>query len=513
MAENKILIIDFGSQYTQLIARRVRELGVLSMVVSLEDFPNYPDRDQLLGVILSGGPDSVYHSKHHVKHILELNIPVLGICYGMHILVKSLGGRVSKSDIREYGKAGVDIDTTSVLFKGVKQKQIGKYIDVWMSHGDSVTDMPAGMKVIAHNDSTPVVAFEAVTRIFGLQFHPEVTHTDQGRKIISNFLFHVCGAKKSWTVKRIEQDLINDIRNTVGDKKVILGLSGGVDSSVSAVLIHRAIGAQLKCVFVDTGLLRLNEKEDVENLFVKNLNIKVDFVNARRKFFDALANQDDPERKRKIVGRCFVEVFQHHIRKNANYDFLAQGTIYPDVIESAVNSQSKTIKSHHNVGGLPKDLKFKLLEPLRILFKDEVRRLGTSMGIPRSIIQRHPFPGPGLGVRILGEVNRKNASILQKADHVFINELVKSGQYDMVSQAFCVLLPVKSVGVMGDKRTYENVICVRSVNTIDFMTAKISKFKFEFLEKVANRIVNEVDGVNRVAYDITSKPPATIEWE
>ena len=509
MAENKILIIDFGSQYTQLIARRVRELGVLSMVVSLEDFPNYPDRDQLLGVILSGGPDSVYHSKHHVKHILELNIPVLGICYGMHILVKSLGGRVSKSDIREYGKAGVDIDATSVLFKGVKKPQI----NVWMSHGDSVTDVPAGMKVIAHNDSTPVVAFELVTRIFGLQFHPEVTHTDQGRKIISNFLFQVCGAKKSWTIKRIEQDLINDIRNTVGDKKVILGLSGGVDSSVSAVLIHRAIGPQLKCVFVDTGLLRLNEKEDVENLFVKNLNIKVDFVNARRKFFDALANQDDPERKRKIVGRCFVEVFQHHIRKNANYDFLAQGTIYPDVIESAVNSKSKTIKSHHNVGGLPKDLKFKLLEPLRILFKDEVRRLGTSMGIPRSIIQRHPFPGPGLGVRILGEVNRKNASILQKADHVFIDELVKSGQYDMVSQAFCVLLPVKSVGVMGDKRTYENVICVRSVNTIDFMTAKISKFKFEFLEKVANRIVNEVDGVNRVAYDITSKPPATIEWE
>jgi GMP synthase (glutamine-hydrolysing) len=509
LAENKILIIDFGSQYTQLIARRVRELGVLSMVVSLEDFPNYPDRDQLLGVILSGGPDSVYDSQHHVKHILELNIPVLGICYGMHILVKSLGGRVSKSDIREYGKAGVDIDATSVLFKGVKKPQI----DVWMSHGDSVTDVPAGMKVIAHNDSTPVVAFELVTRIFGLQFHPEVTHTDQGRKIISNFLFQVCGAKKSWTIKRIEQDLINDIRNTVGDKKVILGLSGGVDSSVSAVLIHRAIGAQLKCVFVDTGLLRLNEKEDVENLFVKNLNIKVDFVNARRKFFDALANQDDPERKRKIVGRCFVEVFQHHIRKNANYDFLAQGTIYPDVIESAVNSKSKTIKSHHNVGGLPKDLKFKLLEPLRILFKDEVRRLGTSMGIPRSIIQRHPFPGPGLGVRILGEVNRKNASILQKADHVFIDELVKSGQYDMVSQAFCVLLPVKSVGVMGDKRTYENVICVRSVNTIDFMTAKISKFKFEFLEKVANRIVNEVDGVNRVAYDITSKPPATIEWE
>ena len=509
MAENKILIIDFGSQYTQLIARRVRELGVLSMVVSLEDFPNYPDRDQLLGVILSGGPDSVYDSKHHVKDILELNIPVLGICYGMHILVKSLGGRVSKSDIREYGKAGVDIDATSVLFKGVKKPQI----NVWMSHGDSVTDVPAGMKVIAHNDSTPVVAFELVTRIFGLQFHPEVTHTDQGRKIISNFLFQVCGAKKSWTIKRIEQDLINDIRNTVGDKKVILGLSGGVDSSVSAVLIHRAIGAQLKCVFVDTGLLRLNEKEDVENLFVKNLNIKVDFVNARRKFFDALANQDDPERKRKIVGRCFVEVFQHHIRKNANYDFLAQGTIYPDVIESAVNSKSKTIKSHHNVGGLPKDLKFKLLEPLRILFKDEVRRLGTSMGIPRSIIQRHPFPGPGLGVRILGEVNRKNASILQKADHVFIDELVKSGQYDMVSQAFCVLLPVKSVGVMGDKRTYENVICVRSVNTIDFMTAKISKFKFEFLEKVANRIVNEVDGVNRVAYDITSKPPATIEWE
>jgi len=509
LAENKILIIDFGSQYTQLIARRVRELGVLSMVVSLEDFPNYPDREQLLGVILSGGPDSVYDSKHHVKDILELNIPVLGICYGMHILVKSLGGRVSKSDIREYGKAGVDIDATSVLFKGVKKPQI----NVWMSHGDSVTDVPAGMKVIAHNDSTPVVAFELVTRIFGLQFHPEVTHTDQGRKIISNFLFQVCGAKKSWTIKRIEQDLINDIRNTVGDKKVILGLSGGVDSSVSAVLIHRAIGPQLKCVFVDTGLLRLNEKEDVENLFVKNLNIKVDFVNARRKFFDALANQDDPERKRKIVGRCFVEVFQHHIRKNANYDFLAQGTIYPDVIESAVNSKSKTIKSHHNVGGLPKDLKFKLLEPLRILFKDEVRRLGTSMGIPRSIIQRHPFPGPGLGVRILGEVNRKNASILQKADHVFIDELVKSGQYDMVSQAFCVLLPVKSVGVMGDKRTYENVICVRSVNTIDFMTAKISKFKFEFLEKVANRIVNEVDGVNRVAYDITSKPPATIEWE
>jgi GMP synthase (glutamine-hydrolysing) len=382
-----------------------------------------------------------------------------------------------------------------------------------MSHGDSVTKIPKDANIIASNKSTPVIGFSVKENIFGLQFHPEVTHTVQGKKMIHNYLFEVCKTKKLWTIGKIEKNLIDNIKSSVGNKKVILGLSGGVDSSVSAVLIHKAIGSQLKCVFVDTGLIRINEKEDVKNLFVKNLNIKVDFVNAKKKFYDSLSNVTDPEKKRKVIGKCFIEVFENYVKKHDDYDFLAQGTIYPDIIESAINSKSKTIKSHHNVGGLPKKINFQLLEPLKLLFKDEVRKLGTKLNIPLSLINRHPFPGPGLGVRIIGAINKSRVSMLQKADHIFINELNKFNLYSLVSQAFCVLLPIKTVGVMGDKRTYENMICLRSVNTIDFMTAKVSRFKFEFLEQVANKIVNEVDGINRVAYDITSKPPSTIEWE
>ncbi len=513
MKANKLLIIDFGSQYTQLIARRVRELGVLSLVISIDDFLNYKKVDEIFGIILSGGPDSVYKSKDYlvIKSLLKINLPVLGICYGMHILIKTLGGKVEKANHREYGRADIKFEKNCILFKNINSKN--RSINVWMSHGDSVTKTPKGVNVISSNKSTPVIAFSFKKNIFGLQFHPEVTHTNQGKKIIHNFLFEVCKARKLWTIRKIEKNLIDDIKNTVGNKKVILGLSGGVDSSVSAVLIHKAIGSQLKCVFVDTGLIRINEKEDVKNLFVKNLNIKVDFVNAKNKFYDKLSNVTDPETKRKIIGKCFVEVFENYVKKHDDYYFLAQGTIYPDIIESAVNSKSKTIKSHHNVGGLPKKIKFNLLEPIKLLFKDEVRKLGLNLNIPRSLIYRHPFPGPGLGVRIIGAINKSRVSILQKADHIFISELNKFNLYNLVSQAFCVLLPIKTVGVMGDKRTYENVICLRSVNTIDFMTAKVSRFKFEFLELVANKIVNEVKGVNRVTYDITSKPPSTIEWE
>ena len=510
---NKLLIIDFGSQYTQLIARRVRELGVFSIVISIDDFLNYKEIDEIFGIILSGGPNSVYKSKDHlvVKSLLKLNLPVLGICYGMHILIKTLGGKVEKANHREYGKADIKLNKKSTLFKNINSKNSS--INVWMSHGDSVTKTPKDVNVIASNKSTPVIAFSFKKNIFGLQFHPEVTHTDQGKKMIHNYLFEVCKTKKLWTIRKIEKNLIENIKNTVGNKKVILGLSGGVDSSVSAVLIHKAIGSQLKCVFVDTGLIRINEKDDVKNLFVKNLNIKVDFVNAKKKFYDSLSNITNPETKRKIIGKCFVEVFENYVKKHDNYDFLAQGTIYPDIIESAVNSKSKTIKSHHNVGGLPKKINFHLLEPIKLLFKDEVRKLGINLNIPLSLINRHPFPGPGLGVRIIGSINKSRVVMLQKADHIFITQLKKFNLYSLVSQAFCVLLPIKTVGVMGDKRTYENVICLRSVDTIDFMTAKVSKFKFEFLENVANKIVNEVKGVNRVAYDITSKPPSTIEWE
>ena len=513
MKANKLLIIDFGSQYTQLIARRVRELGVLSLVISIDDFLNYKKVDEIFGIILSGGPDSVYKSKDYlvIKSLLKLNLPVLGICYGMHILIKALGGKVEKANYREYGKVDIKFEKNSILFKNIYSKN--RSINVWMSHGDSVTKTPQGVNVIASNKSTPVIAFSFKKNIFGLQFHPEVTHTNQGKKIIHNYLFEVCKTRKLWTIRKIEKNLIDDIKNTVGNKKVILGLSGGVDSSVSAVLIHKAIGSQLKCVFVDTGLIRINEKEDVKNLFVKNLNIKVDFVNAKNKFYDKLSNITDPEKKRKIIGKCFVEVFENYVKKHDDYNFLAQGTIYPDIIESAVNSKSKTIKSHHNVGGLPKRINFNLLEPIKLLFKDEVRKLGINLNIPRSLIDRHPFPGPGLGVRIIGTINKSRVSMLQKADHIFISELNKFNLYNLVSQAFCVLLPIKTVGVMGDKRTYENVICLRSVDTIDFMTAKVSRLKFEFLELVANKIVNEVKGVNRVTYDITSKPPSTIEWE
>ena len=510
---NKLLIIDFGSQYTQLIARRVRELGVFSIVISIDDYKNYNDIDEIFGIILSGGPDSVYKKQDHliIKSLLNLDVPILGICYGMHILIKALGGIVEKADYREYGKANIKFKKNSILFKNINSKNSS--INVWMSHGDSVTKIPKDVNVIASNKSTPVIAFSFKKIFFGLQFHPEVTHTDQGKKMIHNYLFEVCKTRKLWTIGKIEKNLIDEIKKTVGGKKVILGLSGGVDSSVSAVLIHKAIGSQLKCVFVDTGLIRINEKDDVKNLFVKNLNIKVDFVNAKKKFYERLSNVTEPEKKRKIIGKCFVEVFEDYVKKHDDYHFLAQGTIYPDIIESAVNSKSKTIKSHHNVGGLPKKINFHLLEPIKLLFKDEVRKLGISLNIPRSLIDRHPFPGPGLGVRIIGAINESRVSILQKADYIFISELNKFNLYNLVSQAFCVLLPIKTVGVMGDKRTYENVICLRSVNTIDFMTAKVSRFKFEFLEKVANKIVNQVKGVNRVTYDITSKPPSTIEWE
>ncbi|GAB6079916.1 glutamine-hydrolyzing GMP synthase [Hydrogenophilus thermoluteolus] len=518
---DKILILDFGSQLTQLIARRVREHQVYCEIHPFDVSDDFVRSFGAKGVILSGGPNSAYDAVdwRAPQAVFELGVPVLGICYGMQTMAEQLGGKVAPSGKREFGYAEVRLRNHSPLFEGIEDRrdESGRaYLEVWMSHGDAVVMLPPGFQVIAENDSTPVAAMADPERgFYGVQFHPEVTHTIKGKEILGRFVHEICGCGWDWTMPEFIPEAVGRIREQVGDEEVILGLSGGVDSSVAAALIHRAIGDQLTCVFVDNGLLRLNEAQQVMATFARHLGMRVIHVDASERFLQALAGVTDPEAKRKIIGRVFVEVFQEEATKRPNARWLAQGTIYPDVIESAGSKTKKahTIKSHHNVGGLPETLNLKLLEPLRELFKDEVRELGIALGLPHEMVYRHPFPGPGLGVRILGEVKREYAEILRQADAIFIDELRAADWYDKVSQAFAVFLPVKSVGVMGDGRTYEYVIALRAVQTQDFMTAHWAELPHALLGRVANRIINEVRGVNRVVYDISGKPPATIEWE
>jgi GMP synthase (glutamine-hydrolysing) len=517
----KILILDFGSQYTQLIARRIRETNVYCELHSYDVSDQFIREFSPQGIILSGGPSSVTEEEtpRAPQVVFELGVPVLGICYGMQTMAAQLGGTVETSKVREFGYAEIQSQGSSALLKGIHDRsssQEQRFLDVWMSHGDKVTVMPQGFSVMANNSATPIAAMaDEVRRFYGVQFHPEVTHTLQGKAIIERFVHDICGIGFDWNMPDYIDEAIGKIRSQVGKDEVILGLSGGVDSSVAAVLIQRAIGKQLTCVFVDNGLLRLNEAEQVMDTFSKNLGLKVIHIDASAEFLKHLQGVTDPEQKRRIIGREFVEVFQRESAKIPNAKWLAQGTIYPDVIESAGGKTKKahTIKSHHNVGGLPDTLHLKLLEPLRELFKDEVRELGIALGLPHDMVFRHPFPGPGLGVRILGEVKYEYAELLRRADSIFIEELHASGWYEKTSQAFSVFLPVKSVGVMGDGRTYEYVVALRAVQTQDFMTAHWAELPYSLLGKVSNRIINEVRGINRVVYDISGKPPATIEWE
>ncbi len=517
----KILILDFGSQYTQLIARRVREANVYCELHPFDVGEDFVRAFAPRGIILSGGPSSVYEEEtpRAPQAVFDLGVPVLGICYGMQTMAAQLGGKVENARHREFGYAEVRARGHSALLRDVQDRSNEEghgLLDVWMSHGDKVTELPPGFKVIADNAATPIAAMADDARsLYGVQFHPEVTHTLQGKAIIGRFVHDICGCAHDWNMPDYVEEAVGRIRSEVGGDEVILGLSGGVDSSVAAALIHRAIGDQLTCVFVDTGLLRLDEAEQVMQTFAQNLGVKVIQVDASERFMRALAGVADPEQKRKIIGREFVHVFQEEAEKRSNAKWLAQGTIYPDVIESAGAKTKKAhaIKSHHNVGGLPETLHLKLLEPLRELFKDEVRELGISLGLPHDMVFRHPFPGPGLGVRILGEVKREYADLLRQADHIFLEELRAAGWYEKTSQAFTVFLPVKSVGVMGDGRTYDYVVALRAVQTQDFMTAHWAELPYALLAKVSNRIINEIRGINRVTYDVTGKPPGTIEWE
>ncbi len=522
LKSNPLLILDFGSQYTQLIARRVREMGVYCEIVTFQISEERFDLINPCGVILSGGPATVTQKAdpRAPEWICHKNIPVLGICYGMQTMAVQLGGCVESSAIREFGYAELMLHGHSHLLSQIEDRTDanGKaLLDVWMSHGDKVTQLPEGFTVIAATRNAPIAAMANETRrLYGLQFHPEVTHTLQGLRILQRFVVDICKAPTDWTPEHIIDQAIIKIREQVGNEKVLLGLSGGVDSSVVAALLHKAIGDQLVCVFVDTGLLRLDEAPQVTKMFGQHMGVKVIAVEAESKFLDALAGITCPEEKRKIIGRTFIEIFDEEAHRITGISWLAQGTIYPDVIESAAtdtNGGSVVIKSHHNVGGLPDTLNLKLLEPIRELFKDEVRKIGLELGLPYEMVYRHPFPGPGLGVRILGEVKKEYAEILRKADAIFMEELHSAGLYHKVSQAFAVFLPVKSVGVMGDGRRYDYVICLRAVETIDFMTAHWAHLPWDFLGTVSNRIINEVKGVSRVTYDISGKPPATIEWE
>ena len=512
MHKKSIVILDFGSQYNQLIARRIREMGVYAEIV-----PYFTELDKIkemepAGIILSGGPASVYLDGAPTlsKEIYDLGVPILGICYGMQLTTQLLGGTVERADKQEFGKAELIIDSKkSRLFNDIPNGS-----QVWMSHGDHVTVLAPGFTQIAHTDSCIATMENVEKNIYGVQFHPEVTHSVDGTQILKNFVFEIAKAEANWSMGNYIEQTVKAIKEKVGNKKVILALSGGVDSSVAAVLIHKAIGDQLNCFFVDTGLMRKDEAKKVMSTYGEHFKMNIECVNAEERFLSKLAGISDPETKRKIIGNEFVEIFNEEALKFKDADFLAQGTIYPDVIESqSIKGPSATIKSHHNVGGLPEDMKFELLEPLRELFKDEVRKVGRELGIPNHMIDRHPFPGPGLGIRILGEVTKEKADILREADDIFIEELRKDGLYEKVSQAFVVLLPVKSVGVMGDERTYEYTAVLRSADTIDFMTATWSQLPYEFLGRVSNRIINEVKGINRLTYDISSKPPATIEWE
>ena len=512
MKQNSIVILDFGSQYNQLIARRVREMGVYAEVVPyFEDLEKIKARNPK-GIILSGGPASVYLDGAPTvdKAMFDLDIPILGICYGMQLTQHLLGGEVAKADKQEFGKAEVIIDDKeSPFFFGIEDNT-----QVWMSHGDHVTKIAPGFEKIAHTDSSIATLYNAERNIYNVQFHPEVTHSVDGHQMLKNFVYDVCKCEENWSMGNYIEQTVKDIKETVGDKKVILALSGGVDSSVAAVLIHKAIGDQLSCFFVDTGLMRKNEAEKVMKTYGEHYHMNIECVEAEDRFLNKLKGVSDPETKRKIIGHEFIAIFDEQKQKMKGAEFLAQGTIYPDVIESqSVKGPSATIKSHHNVGGLPEEMDFKLLEPLRELFKDEVRKVGRELGIPDHMIDRHPFPGPGLGIRIIGAVDKEKADILREADDIFISELRAANLYQKVSQAFVVLLPVKSVGVMGDERTYEYTAVLRSADTIDFMTATWSHLPYEFLGRVSNRIINEVKGINRLTYDISSKPPATIEWE
>ena len=518
---HKILILDFGSQYTQLIARRVREIGVFCEVRAFDmDDQEIVDFDPN-GIILAGGPESVAMegSPRAPEKVFTLGVPVLGICYGMQTMAEQMGGSVQGSEIREFGYAQICTHGSFSLLEGIEDHIANNgvpLLDVWMSHGDKVYDMPEGFSLMASTESCPIAAMaNEAKKFYGLQFHPEVTHTLQGGRILSRFVVDICGCETLWTPANIAQDAIERMQEQVGDRKVLLALSGGVDSSVVAALLHKAIGKQLTCVFVDNGLLRLGEGDQVMAMFKENMGVNVIRVDAEDLFLGKLNGVSDPEQKRKIIGNTFIEVFDEEAATLKDVEFLAQGTIYPDVIESAAGKTggAHVIKSHHNVGGLPEDMKMQLVEPLRELFKDEVRKLGLELGLPYDMVYRHPFPGPGLGVRILGEVKKEYADILRRADAIFIEELRNAGWYEKTSQAFTVFLPVKSVGVVGDGRRYEYVVALRAVETIDFMTARWAHLPYELLEKVSGRIINEIEHISRVTYDVSSKPPATIEWE
>lgn len=517
---NHIVILDFGSQYTQLIARRVRELGVYSEIVDCQITPEALVALAPAGIILSGGPETVTEETtlRAPEAVFSLGCPVLGICYGMQTMAAQLGGAVASAEAREFGYAKVMLEQPGALLAGIEDgvDNGAAYLDVWMSHGDKVTALPPGFSVAAATASAPIaVMMDEARQYYGVQFHPEVTHTLQGQRVLANFVQGVCGCASDWTSGNIIEESVQHIRDVVGDEQVLVALSGGVDSSVVAAMVHRAVGDQLTCVFVDTGLLRLHEGDEVMALFAEHLGVKVIRVNAEARFMQALAGVSDPEAKRKVIGEQFIRVFEEEAKALSGVKWLGQGTIYPDVIESAKvkNGKAQVIKSHHNVGGLPETMDLKLIEPLRELFKDEVRTVGLALGLPHALLYRHPFPGPGLGLRILGEIKADYIPILQQADAIFIEELRRHSLYDQVGQAFAVFLPVKSVGVKGDARCYEYVIALRAVETVDFMTAHWARLPYDFIALVSNRIMNEIQAVARVVYDVSGKPPATIEWE